>query len=176
MTDYIFKSTDETVEVLFRTDRIGQASKFNVLDIQGRSEAEEILGLNFERLDYDHSTFVDFANANNLTLVTIENGNKAPQATQALSIVEDALNNATELAAFEQQLTIVGGVPPYTVIDNPADNAKDLVASLSVDNKGLITGTVDDLTAEVDRAVEFRVIDSVGTTLFKEVTHTIVAN
>lgn len=66
---------NDTINVGYKTDLYDGATTglFTIMDIEGLSEAEEHLGLDFKQLPSSIEAFKVFAQENNLALIRIDN-------------------------------------------------------------------------------------------------------
>lgn len=69
---------NDTVNVGYKTDLPDGATtgNFTVMDVEGLSDAEKHLGLDFKQLPYNVDDFKVFAEANNLALIRVDNTGK----------------------------------------------------------------------------------------------------
>lgn len=75
MLTTLLLTDNDTISVEYKTDLPDGATvgNFTVCDIIGLSDAEKHLGLDFQQLPYGIQDFIDFAEANNLALIRIDN-------------------------------------------------------------------------------------------------------
>ena len=75
MTVTLLLTNKTTVNVSYLTDLEdgATAGNFTIMDIQGLSDAETSLGLDFQQVESDIATFKTFATANHLALIRIDN-------------------------------------------------------------------------------------------------------
>jgi hypothetical protein len=75
MLTSLILTDNDTIEVEYKTDLADGASvgPFTIMDIQGLSDTEKHLGLDFKQVQSDIQSFIDFANANGLALIRVDN-------------------------------------------------------------------------------------------------------
>lgn len=72
MTTLILKNSNGTIFVEYKLDSTHNVDKFTIMQINDLSDSEITLGMDFKCLTNNLKAFIDFANNNNLDLISIE--------------------------------------------------------------------------------------------------------
>ncbi len=135
MTDFIFTNASETLRVIYKTDRIGDASRFNILDIQGLETVERAAGLNFEKLDFNVvGDFEAFATANNLILTS-----RVSDEGSEVELIDGATGNDLAVTTSDPMTDGTTGREEDTDVTMRADSGGDLNSKhwlLDIPNQG----------------------------------------